>query len=149
MKNLNPFRYWVLYGTHSVIHTGIQSGINYSIVMRRSAFVLDVHFVGTLHTSERLIDQADQLADLTPVLNSLDRMLPVLVSAISLALGRAATSPMEAAYRPSTHRRGLTGIVGPLRHCGASWRFLEGICPFHEVGPDFFDSPPPTLPTIA
>lgn len=53
--------------------------------------------------SERLIDQADQLADLTPVLNSLDRMQPVLVSAIiSLALGRATTSPMEAAYRSST-----------------------------------------------
>jgi hypothetical protein len=46
---------------------------------------------------------------MTATLDRLDRKLPIPISAISLALGSAATSPMEAAYGSSTHSRSLTG----------------------------------------
>src|SRR5262249_45411153 len=63
-----------------------------------------------------------------------DRIEPVLIGSVRLALRCSPARSMEAAHGPPPHRGSFTPLTRALRGRRAARSFFEGIVPFHGDG---------------
>ena len=98
-----------------------------------------------------LVDLIQHVAQPTALISRLGCIESVSIGSVRFALRRSAPRAVKSANGPATNGGSLAPLFGPLRGGCATRSFLEGVKPFHGVGSNFFDDPPPpwTLPTMA